>query len=64
MIDSKKLNSYTDTLQWHSRLARRTFRSVLTKKFEDREFEPPLEQSFRDLYFDIYMEWSLRFVRK
>ena len=34
------------SLQWHSRLARRTYKSVLTKKCEGREFEPPLEQSF------------------
>ena len=33
-------------LQWHSRLARRTYKSVLTKKCEGREFEPPLEQGF------------------
>ena len=31
-------------LQWHSRLARRTYMSVTTKKCEGREFEPPLEQ--------------------
>ena len=36
-------------LQWHSRLARRTYMSVSTKKCEGREFEPPLEQvSFTD----------------
>ena len=34
------------SLQWHSRLARRTYKSVLTKKCEGREFEPPLEQGF------------------
>ena len=33
-------------LQWHSRLARRTYMSVTTKKCEGREFEPPLEQGF------------------
>ena len=32
-------------LQWHSRLARRTYMSVSTKKCEGREFEPPLEQA-------------------
>ena len=35
------------SLQWHSRLARRTYKSVLTKKCEGREFEPPLEQGFQ-----------------
>ena len=34
------------SLQWHSRLARRTYKSVLTKKCEGREFEPPREQGF------------------
>ena len=33
-------------LQWHSRLARRTYKSVTTKKCEGREFEPLLEQRF------------------
>ena len=33
-------------LQWHSRLARRTYKSVLTKKCKGREFEPPLEEDF------------------
>ena len=33
-------------LQWHSRLARRTYKSVQTEKCEGREFEPPLEQIF------------------
>ena len=33
-------------LQWHSRLARRTYKSVLTKKCEGREFEPLLEHGF------------------
>ena len=36
------------SLQWHSRLARRTYKSVTTKKCEGREFEPLLEQSFRN----------------
>ena len=36
--------STTVLLQWHSRLARRTYMSVSTKKCEGREFEPPLEQ--------------------
>ena len=31
-------------LQWHSRLARRTYTSVQTAKCEGREFEPPMEQ--------------------
>ena len=34
---------YISLLQWHSRLARRTYKSVLAKKCEGREFEPPLE---------------------
>ena len=33
-------------LQWHSRLARHTYKSVQTEKCEGREFEPPLEQIF------------------
>ena len=33
-------------LQWHSRLARRTYKSVQTEKCGGREFEPPLEQIF------------------
>ena len=33
-------------LQWHSQLARRTYKSVLAKKCEGRELEPPLEQGF------------------
>ena len=33
-------------LQWHSRLARRAYKSVSTEKREGREFEPPLEQGF------------------
>ena len=33
-------------LQWHSRLARRTYKSVQTEICEGREFEPPLEQIF------------------
>ena len=31
-------------LQWHSRLALRTYKSVQTEKCDGREFEPPLEQ--------------------
>ena len=42
-----KMRDHGSQLQWHSRLARRTYKSVLTKKCEGREFEPPLEQSFR-----------------
>ena len=34
------------SLQWHSRLARRAYKSVSTEKREGREFEPPLEQRF------------------
>ena len=37
------------SLPWHSRLARRTYKSVLTKKCEGREFEPPREQGFNGL---------------
>ncbi len=33
-------------LQWHSRLAHRTYKSVLVEKCEGREFEPLLEQLF------------------
>ncbi len=33
-------------LQWHSRLGRRTYKSVLIEINEDREFEPLLEQLF------------------
>ncbi len=33
-------------LQWHSRLARRTYKSVLMEECEGREFEPLLEQLF------------------
>ena len=33
-------------LQWHSRLARRTYQSIQTEICEGREFEPPLEQIF------------------
>ena len=33
-------------LQWHSRLARRTYKSVQTEKFEGREFEPPWSKFF------------------
>ena len=45
------------SLQWHSRLARRTYKSVLTKKCEGREFEPPLEQGF---FQDRPDFWGLR----
>ena len=41
-----KMRDHGSQLQWHSRLARRTYKSVLTKKCEGREFEPPLEQGF------------------
>ena len=38
---------YTSSMfAWHSRLARRTYKSVQTEKCEGREFEPPLEQIF------------------
>ena len=33
-------------LQWRSRLARRTYKSVQTEKCEGREVEPPLEKFF------------------
>lgn len=41
--------SFCASLQWHSRLARRTYKSVTTKKCEGREFEPPLEHGFHPL---------------
>ena len=57
-------------LQWHSRLARRTYMSVSTKKCEGREFEPPLEQAvfllakvhpsiYQQFTIIIYMHWHL-----
>ena len=56
------LNFYE--LQWHSRLARRTYKSVQTEKFEGREFEPPLEQFFFASMFacQIFV-CSVNFVR-
>ena len=45
------------SLQWHSRLARRTYKSVLTKKCEGREFEPPLEQGF-SWWVPIRSQWG------
>ena len=44
-------------LQWHSRLARRTYMSVSTKKCEGREFEPPLEQA---LFKIVLKTFSIR----
>ena len=44
MMITRKRAFSSVLLQWHSRLARRTYMSVSTKKCEGREFEPPLEQ--------------------
>ena len=46
------------SLQWHSRLARRTYKSVLTKKCEGREFEPPLEQDFK-----LFLQQCLCYIK-
>ena len=56
--------STTVLLQWHSRLARRTYMSVSTKKCEGREFEPPLEQVVLPTpkfdYITYMHRWSFR----
>ena len=50
------------SLQWHSRLARRTYMSVSTKKCEGREFEPPLEQAvflLAKVHPSIYQQFTI-----
>ena len=47
------MRDHGSQLQWHSRLARRTYKSVLTKKCEGREFEPPLEQVFYIIFLIV-----------
>ena len=48
-------------LQWHSRLARRTYMSVSTKKCEGREFEPPLEQALLKIVQDFSQKLHIFF---
>ena len=61
-------------LQWHSRFARRTYKSVQSEKCEGREFEPPWSKYFRlnvclvrylCVPFILYqLEWHSRLARR
>ncbi len=41
-------------LKWHSRLARRTYKSVLMKKCKGGEIEPLLEQLFYFFIMELF----------
>ena len=62
MMITRKRAFSSVLLQWHSRLARRTYMSVSTKKCEGREFEPPLEQAvflLAKVHPSIYQQFTI-----